>query len=225
MDGNYIKYYINFSDDEINEWVNTVETSSTSWLYNTKGYINHVEYFNTIASPQPNFHNLSFGVFNSKSKLLGGITLYLMSPGEITTGLSGPFYKEYNKKVEKLIFNTLDNIVTENNLSQIRIRISMLADDYIKDKLNENYLSSSVSSSAQIMKIVDSSPSCNFNDYSLQLMITKSLDKEGNRIFQDGDKASLRREVEATILEQIQVAMINAGEKGVDEAKADLKSE
>ena len=140
MDGNYIKYYINFSDDEINEWVNTVETSSTSWLYNTKGYINHVEYFNTIASPQPNFHNLSFGVFNSKSKLLGGITLYLMSPGEITTGLSGPFYKEYNKKVEKLIFNTLDNIVTENNLSQIRIRISMLADDYIKDKLNENYL-------------------------------------------------------------------------------------
>ena len=65
----------------------------------------------------------------------------------------------------------------------------------------------------------------NFNDYSLQLMITKSLDKEGNRIFQDGDKASLRREVEATILEQIQVAMINAGEKGVDEAKADLKSE
>ena len=140
MDGNYIKYYINFSDDEINEWVNTVETSSTSWLYNTKGYINHVEYFNIIASPQPNFHNLSFGVFNSKSKLLGGITLYLMSPGEITTGLSGPFYKEYNKKVEKLIFNTLDNIVTENNLSQIRIRISMLADDYIKDKLNENYL-------------------------------------------------------------------------------------
>ena len=56
-------------------------------------------------------------------------------------------------------------------------------------------------------------------------MITKSLDKEGNRIFQDGDKATLRREVEATILEQIQVAMINAGEKGVDEAKADLKSE
>ena len=65
----------------------------------------------------------------------------------------------------------------------------------------------------------------NFNDYSLQLMITKSVDKEGNRIFQDGDKASLRREVEATILEQIQVAMINAGEKGGDEAKADLKSE
>ena len=56
-------------------------------------------------------------------------------------------------------------------------------------------------------------------------MITKALDKDGNRIFQDGDKASLRREIEASVLEQIQVAMINAGEKGVDEAKADLKSE
>ena len=63
------------------------------------------------------------------------------------------------------------------------------------------------------------------NNYALQLMIEKALDEDGKRIFQDGDKASLRREVEATILEQIQVAMINAGEKGVDEAKADLKSE
>ena len=66
----------------------------------------------------------------------------------------------------------------------------------------------------------------NFNDYSLQLMITKALDKDGNRLFQDGDKATLRREIEASILEQIQVAMINAeSERGVDEAKADLKSE
>ena len=56
-------------------------------------------------------------------------------------------------------------------------------------------------------------------------MITKALDKDGNRIFQDGDKASLRREIEASVLEHIQVAMINAGEKGVDEAKADLTSE
>ena len=62
------------------------------------------------------------------------------------------------------------------------------------------------------------------NNYALQLMIEKALDEDGNRLFQDGDKASLRREVEASILEQIQVAMINAGEKGVDEAKADLKS-
>ena len=63
------------------------------------------------------------------------------------------------------------------------------------------------------------------NDFALQLMIEKALDKEGARLFQDGDKASLRREVEASILEQIQLAMINAGaDKGVEEAKADLKS-
>tara|TARA_R100000655_G_scaffold97668_2_gene140705 strand:+ start:105 stop:458 length:354 start_codon:yes stop_codon:yes gene_type:complete len=63
------------------------------------------------------------------------------------------------------------------------------------------------------------------NNYALQLMIEKALDEDGNRLFQDGDKASLRREVEASILEEIQLAMISAGaEKEVKEAKADLKS-
>ena len=63
------------------------------------------------------------------------------------------------------------------------------------------------------------------NDYALQMMIEKSLDEDGKRIFQDGDKASLRREVNVTILEEIQLAMINSGaDKEVEEAKADLKS-
>ena len=57
------------------------------------------------------------------------------------------------------------------------------------------------------------------------LMIEKALDKDGNKLFQDGDKASLRREVEANILQEIQLAMINAGvDKEVKQAKADLKS-
>ena len=63
------------------------------------------------------------------------------------------------------------------------------------------------------------------NDFALALMITKALDKDGNKLFQDGDKASLRREVEANILQEIQLAMIEAGQtKEVSEAKADLKS-
>ena len=63
-------------------------------------------------------------------------------------------------------------------------------------------------------------------DYALQMMIEKALDKEGVRLFQDGDKASLRREIEASILEQIQLAMLQAGaDKEVKQAKADLKSE
>ena len=63
------------------------------------------------------------------------------------------------------------------------------------------------------------------NDYALQMMIEKALDVDGKRVFQDGDKASLRREVNVSILEEIQLAMINAGvEKEVSEAKADLKS-
>ena len=49
------------------------------------------------------------------------------------------------------------------------------------------------------------------NDFALMLMIEKALDKDGNRLFQDGDKASLRREVEANILQEIQLAMIEAG--------------
>ena len=63
------------------------------------------------------------------------------------------------------------------------------------------------------------------NDYALQMMIEKALDVDGKRVFQDGDKASLRREVNVTILEEIQLAMINSGaDKEVEEAKADLKS-
>ena len=63
------------------------------------------------------------------------------------------------------------------------------------------------------------------NEYALQMMIEKSLDKDGARLFQDGDKASLRREIEASVLEEIQLAMVNAGaDKEVNEAKADLKS-
>ena len=62
-------------------------------------------------------------------------------------------------------------------------------------------------------------------DYALQMVIEKALDKDGTRLFQDGDKASLRREVSASILEEIEIAMITVGtDKEVKEAKADLKS-
>ena len=63
------------------------------------------------------------------------------------------------------------------------------------------------------------------NDYALQMMIEKALDEDGKKVFQDGDKASLRREVEVSVLEEIQLAMISAGaDKEVKDAKADLKS-
>ena len=63
------------------------------------------------------------------------------------------------------------------------------------------------------------------NDFALQLMIEKALDKDEKRLFADGDKASLRREVAASVLQEIQLAMLEAGTtKGVEEAQADLKS-
>ena len=62
-------------------------------------------------------------------------------------------------------------------------------------------------------------------DFALNLMITKALDKNGNRLFQDGHKASLRREVNAGVLQEIQLAMLGSGDDyKVEEAKADLNS-
>ena len=63
------------------------------------------------------------------------------------------------------------------------------------------------------------------NEFALNLMIEKALDENGKRLFQDGHKASLRREVNASILQEIQLAMLNSGsEYKMEEAKADLKS-
>ena len=63
------------------------------------------------------------------------------------------------------------------------------------------------------------------NDFALALMIQKALDSEGKRLFSDGEKAALRREVEAAVLQEIQLAMLESGtDKEVEEAKADLKS-
>ena len=62
-------------------------------------------------------------------------------------------------------------------------------------------------------------------DFALNLMIQKALDKEGKRLFADGDRAGLRRDVDASVLQEIQLAMLTSGtDKKVEEAKADLKS-
>ena len=63
------------------------------------------------------------------------------------------------------------------------------------------------------------------DDFALTLMITKALDKDGKRLFQDGHKASLRREINAGDLQDIQLAMLNSGDiYKLEEAKATLKS-
>jgi hypothetical protein len=63
------------------------------------------------------------------------------------------------------------------------------------------------------------------NDFALGLMVEKALDEDGRRIFQDGEIASLKNAVAASILQDIQLAMLSSGtEHKVEEAKADLKS-
>lgn len=63
------------------------------------------------------------------------------------------------------------------------------------------------------------------NEFALSFMIEKALDVDGKRLFQDGDRAALRRDVDANILQEIQLAMLTSGsESKVEEAKAALKS-
>jgi hypothetical protein len=62
-------------------------------------------------------------------------------------------------------------------------------------------------------------------EFALNLMIEKALDENGKRLFQDGERAVLRREIDASILQEIQLAMLTSGtEHKVEEAKAALKS-
>ena len=63
------------------------------------------------------------------------------------------------------------------------------------------------------------------NDFALGMMIEKALDADGKRLFQDGEKAALKNAVDASVLQDIQLAMLSSGaESKVEEAKADLKS-
>ena len=63
-------------------------------------------------------------------------------------------------------------------------------------------------------------------DFALSLMIEKALDENGKRLFQDGEKAVLKNAVVASILQDIQIAMLASGSQNkVEEAKAALKSE
>ncbi len=78
---------------------------------------------------------------------------------------------------------------------------------------------------AERESIQKKSPTDDPSEFALTLMIDKALDANGKRLFADGDKASLRREVEAAVLQDIQLAMIESGtDKEVEEAEADLKS-
>ena len=62
-------------------------------------------------------------------------------------------------------------------------------------------------------------------DFALGMMIEKALDVDGKRLFQDGEKAVLRNAIDASVLQEIQMAMLTSGaENKVEEAKADLKS-
>ena len=63
-------------------------------------------------------------------------------------------------------------------------------------------------------------------EFALGMMIEKALDENGKRLFQDGEKAVLKNAVDASVLQEIQLAMLTSGaDNKVENAKADLKSE
>lgn len=63
------------------------------------------------------------------------------------------------------------------------------------------------------------------NEFALNLMVEKAIDENGKKLFQDGHRAILRREINASVLQEIQLAMMASGQENkVEEAKTDLKS-
>ena len=62
-------------------------------------------------------------------------------------------------------------------------------------------------------------------DFALGMMIEKALDEDGKRLFQDGERAVLKNAIDASVLQDIQLAMLASGtENKVEDAKASLKS-
>ena len=78
---------------------------------------------------------------------------------------------------------------------------------------------------AERESIQQKSGSDDASDFALGMMIEKALDVDGKRLFQDGEKAQLKNAVDASVLQEIQLAMLASGvENKVEEAKASLKS-
>ena len=50
-------------------------------------------------------------------------------------------------------------------------------------------------------------------EYSLQVLINKAEDKEGNKLFSEADRASLRREIPLTVLTDIMFKIQGAAEE------------
>jgi len=121
-----IKYWTQFGKEENDEWDKVTKNSDTSWLYNTSEYLRHANYINSA------WNNLTFGLFTSENKLLGGANAYINRPGQpITAGLSGTFFSEYDAEVEKIIFNHIDELAEANACKSSVIRYSMLAPAYL----------------------------------------------------------------------------------------------
>tara|TARA_R100001463_G_scaffold52198_5_gene102979 strand:- start:2214 stop:2564 length:351 start_codon:yes stop_codon:yes gene_type:complete len=78
---------------------------------------------------------------------------------------------------------------------------------------------------AERESIQKSADSEDAGDFALGMMIRKALDADGKRLFQDGERAVLKNSVEASVLQEIQLAMLSSGaDNKVEEAKAELKS-
>jgi len=61
-------------------------------------------------------------------------------------------------------------------------------------------------------------------EYSLQVLINKAEDKEGNKLFREADRASLRREIPLTVLTDIMFKIQGAAEE-VDTVNSKSTSE
>lgn len=63
------------------------------------------------------------------------------------------------------------------------------------------------------------------NEFALSLLIQKAQDEAGNRLFMEGNRAELKNELPASVLEDMMLAVLNQTDaQEVEQVKTELKS-
>lgn len=136
----YLRYYVEFSQAEREEWDRIVSGSRTSWLYNTTGFIEHTDWYNIHYQKNADYVNCTFGLYDSEHNLAAGATVYRLSPDRVKTGLSDIFFRGKRPILgaQDAIFKNIDYLCEKLQVVFCTVQYSMMSDFYFKGTLQEN---------------------------------------------------------------------------------------